>query len=322
MSKSVLFVDNFQLDFDNPMSTLYKNKCKEISKSTRAKVFTLDVSKKNLNVSDYKDHNILLLGARSVPFYKCNKIHSPFVEKNLQSIMSQSYEKKFMILQDMHPKTYGAIVYLVEFLNRHNMEIIFTFLENGESRTIRKYCPMLRFHHLPHYIDTNIFRPIPNQQREYDMILYGSVHPTHYPFRKRLFELILADKDIKTLHIIPPANNSWDPQKCERGLAEKINSANFAVATKSRYDYFVAKYLEIAACDTMVVGNMATDGMKVFPAGTYIEVNERMTDVEILEKIKSAINQKVRPAQEFTHAILSNYNLTKYADRLFDIITF
>jgi len=45
----------------------------------------------------------------------------------------------------------------------------------------------------------NYFKNIYNyefiEKKEYDVLLYGSIHPKHYPFKKRLFELILKNEN-------------------------------------------------------------------------------------------------------------------------------
>lgn len=249
-----------------------------------------------------------------------------------------------MLLQDTHPKTYGSLTNLTDFINKRKLDLIFTFYENSESRHIRNHCPAQQFFHLPHHIDTNIFQPLdkgsdkqPNDLRPYDIILYGDTHPTHYPFRKRLFELLLKEGltyNLKILHISPPIDPSgkgkiFDPDKCETGLAAKIRSAKFAIATKSKYDYLVAKYLEISACETVVIGDMATDGLNLPEFGeNYIKVNSKMTDSQIMDVIVDAVKKydsRESPISQnrikYAKHILDNYNLSKYQEKLIHILT-
>jgi len=332
-NKKILFVDNFKLDFDNPMSTLYINKCKKICEAPN--VIKVDITDKKsvdevLNLANF---DTILLGQRCPEFYKANKHFAKIIRLNLTELLQKSSDtKRFMLLQDTHPKTYGSLDILTKFINEEKLDLIFTFYENSESRYIKKACADRRFFHLPHHIDTKIFNPPEDKiiQRPYDIILYGDIHPTHYPFRKRLFELILKEAEqykLSVLYVTPPVDISgktkvFDPDKCEAGLASKIRSAKYAIATKSKYDYLVAKYLEIAACETTVIGDMATDGISLPEFGdNYIKVNNKMTDKEIMDTISDAVKTyNVNPISKnrlnFAQYILSNYNLDKYQEKL------
>jgi len=337
---NILFVDNFKLDFDNPMSTLYVLKCNKISQQSN--VSRLDIT--GNNIEDYfKDnkYSVILLGQRCPDFYKCNKLYKKIIKENLDKLFIYADEKKikkFMFLQDTHPKTYGSLDNLTNFINLNKLNLIFTFYENSESRHIRNKCSNLNFFHLPHHIDTNIFNSCNenrDNKRAYDIILYGDIHPTHYPFRKRLFELLLANaemRNFKILHLTPPVdstgkNKVFDPNKCEKGLAQKIRSAKFAIATKSKYDYFVAKYLEIAVCETVVIGDMATDALRLDKfKDNYIKIDNRMTDNEILDIISEAISnydvsEICKNRAFFAKYIFDNYDLDSYIQKLFKIFS-
>lgn len=365
----ILFLDNFKLDFDNPMSTLYINKCKKIRQSLNVK--TIDITdKKSVKEAVTTGYDVILMGQRCPEFYKCNKKFCAVIKENLELILgkpaiqtSDTSEgtsaslgstpgpinasgtaprttKRFLLLQDTHPKTYGSLDNLTKFINSYQFNLIFTFYENSESRFIRKLCPGVKHFHLPHHIDTNIFKPISGQtsqqveERPYDIILYGDIHPTHYPFRKRLFELILKEEAenhiLKVLHITPPLGPTgkiFDPDKCEAGLAAKLNTAKFAIATKSKYDYLVAKYLEIAACQTVVIGDMATDGLinKEFREN-YIPIDNKMSDEEILRTIYESIknydtHKIVKNRVTYSKFLLDNYNLDKYQEKLMAILS-
>lgn len=354
MSKKILFVDNFKLDFDNPMSTLYANKCKKISSSSQVTTSCItDISNVtsffHVDAMQVDTFDALLLGQRCPDFYKSNRSVAQIIRTNLDLVFSSmKFKARYMLLQDTHPKTYGSLDNLTNFINKYQLDIIFTFYDNSESRHIRKRCPNLKYYHLPHHIDTNIFRPHSptnlaensenlSENRPYDIILYGETHPTHYPFRKRLFELILREAlkyNIKVLHITPPHDPNgkgkiFDPDKCEKGLAAKIRSAKLAIATKSKYDYLVAKYLEISACGTVVCGDMATDGLSQPEfKDNYIQLNSKMTDNQIMEILSDVImhyddntNKIILNRHKYADYIMKNYNLDQYLNKLLAIIS-
>ncbi|MCA9748906.1 MAG: glycosyltransferase, partial [Romboutsia sp.] len=95
-----------------------------------------------------------------------------------------------------------------------------------------------------------------------------------------------------------------------------------AIATPSEYDYLVAKYFEISACNTVVVGNMANSGRHIWN-DNFIEINEKMSDIEIIETIKKALNDKKMikdKAKIMYELIQTEYNMIKYAEKIKKIL--
>lgn len=309
----VLFVENFSVNStDNPMSTLYPQRCNRIINHELFDAY--DISK-NLDENIVDKYDKLLLGTRSVHLYKCYKgSERENIRIRLEKLMN--IKNKFFLIQDMHEKTYTSLEKLCEFLKINCINIIFTFYNNAEGRKIRKLVPNVRYYHLPLHIDTNIFF---NKQSEkiYDIMLYGSVHPRHYPFRKRLFELIKNNSDKYNICIVDKPE-VFDPDKCENGLCDLINKSKLAIATKSRYDYLVAKYLEIVCSGSIVCGNMASDGQTIY-FGNYLKLDEAMGDEEIICNIDTYLsNYEINKNKndEFCKNIAEEYNLDNYIKKL------
>lgn len=310
----ILFVENFNTGQDNPMSTLYPLRCNKIMENN--KFDTYDIGKNDeININ----YEIALFGARSLYLYKFYRSKEKILLKSrIEKLLK--IPKKYFIIQDMHPKTYGNIAELCNFLNNNSINIIFTFYNNTEAKIIRNLTPNCKHYHLPLHIDHNIFNH-KNLEKKYDILLYGSIHPRHYPFRKRLFELLLKNQEIyKICYIEKPEN--FDPNKCESGLAKLINESKITIATKSRYDYFVAKYLEIVFCKSLVAGNMATDGIKLFE-DNYLHLNEKMTDDEILNTINNCLknySEYEKKISNIHHKLYEKFNINNYVVKLLEII--
>jgi hypothetical protein len=308
---SILFVENLSLQKDNPMSTCYPLKCQKIVNSSLFKLYDLS-SPLNINLSDF---NKVLFGCRSLHHYKVYKgsQKQDILTKNNQLI---SIPNKYFLIQDMHEKTYGSLESLSKFLNDNHFNIIFTFFNNAEAKKIKSLTPNCKHLHLPHHIHTSIFKDT-NQDKIYDIMLFGSVHPSHYPFRKRLFDLIEANTNhFKVLRLEQP--DTFDPERCEEGLADKLNKSRIAIATKSRYDYLVGKYFEIAACNCLVAGDMATDGIEIFK-DNYLKLTDKMTDEQIIGTLRTALkyynNWSIKRDLIKQH-VNENYNLDKYLEKL------
>ena len=311
----ILFAENFSLHNDNPMSTCYNLKCSRIKADSRFDV--CDVGRKDkINICDY---DTVVFGCRALYLYKCYRgsIKNHIMQKNTELCQIKN---KYFIIQDMHRKTYGNIDNLCQFLNNNNINIIFTFFKNGEASYIKKKTPGIKHLHLHHHIDTSIFKHL-ETERPYDILLFGSIHPTHYPFRKRLFELILANKDKFNVHFIEKPEH-FNPNVCETGLAKLINMSKICIATKSKYDYLVGKYFEISMCKSLIAGNIPTDGIGILK-NNIIELTENMTDHQIINTLIEALehyDQYSNKIDYLYYYVSNNFGLDGYANKLYDLV--
>ncbi len=312
MSKNTLFVECSLTDSDNPMSTLYPLKCKTISKKYDYYDISTDL---NIDLSKYDN---LLLGCRALYIYK-------YYKSNIREKLKNNFEKlmnipnKYFLIQDMHKKTYGSLENLCSLLNENKINIIFTFYKCGEANFIRKFTPNCKHLHLPHHIDINIFNKEFNKEnKKYDLLLFGSIHPTHYPFRKRLYELILSKKEEFGNVKFIEKPESYNPEICENGLATLLSESKISFSTKSKYDYLVAKYFEIPACSCLLMGDIPLDST-IDLKENIVELKNTMTDDEIINKIKDTLanydkyTDKIIRYQKF---VIDNYNLDKYFEKL------
>jgi hypothetical protein len=62
------------------------------------------------------------------------------MEKNIQLC---KIKNKYLIIQDMHPKTYGNIDILCKFIEDNHINIIFTYYYNKEAEYIRNRTPSI-----------------------------------------------------------------------------------------------------------------------------------------------------------------------------------
>ena len=308
---SKLFVENLSLSNDNPMSTCYPLRCDAIIRNSGYDFYNI-AEDKRIDTEKYK---FVIFGCRSLYFYKCYKRDTKraIQKRNLNLL---AIKNKFFIIQDMHPKTYGNIDNMCSFLNSNNINIIFTFFQNKEAAIIRNKTPRVKHFHLPLHIDITKFNFM-NLEKKYDILLYGAIHPRHYPFRKRLFELVLNNKHLFNIHhIVKP--NGFDPDLCEVGLSKIINMSKICIATKSRYDYLVGKYFEIALGKTLIAGDIPTDGLNLFK-GRILELNDTMTNDDIIEKLVFALKNYDAYTTEITYLhdyVNKNYGLDMYVEKL------
>ena len=225
----------------------------------------------------------------------------------------------------MHQKTYGSIEQLCTILNQYNFNIIFTFYDNAEARLIRRLTPQCKYYHLPHHIDINIFKNYNenNNIKDIDILLFGSVHPKHYPFRKRLFDLILNNKDkFSNIYFIEYDSSVFNPSHCESGLSKLLNRSKICIATKSRYDYLVGKYFEIPASNCLIAGDIPRDGRDLFK-GNILELTNTMGDDEIISILDECLNNYSNytdKIEKIKNTVDLKYNLDEYIKSLLNII--
>lgn len=322
MIKKILFIEN-ELENDNPMSTCYKLKCNKI-KNIDTDIITYYNIGDNTDI-DFKKYDIALFGCRSIYLYKVYKSKVKEELKKKFDLIVNSIKLKFFIIQDMHQKTYGSIEQLCNILNYHNFNIIFTFYENTEARLIRKLTPQCKYFHLPHHIDTKMFKNYNenNNIKDIDILLFGSIHPKHYPFRKRLFDLILNNKNkFLNIYFIEYDSSVFNPSHCESGLAKLLNRSKICIATKSRYDYLVGKYFEIPASNCLIAGDIPKDGKDLFK-NNILELTDSMNDNEIITKLLECLNNYSNYTDKINklkNIVDTQYNLDEYIKRLLNII--
>ncbi len=320
---NILFVEN-EISNDNPMSTCYQIKCNKIKKILGDRI---NVKYHNIGSDeelDLNQYDKVLFGCRSIYLYKIYKSKEKEKLKIKFENIVNKIQKKFFIIQDMHQKTYGSVEKLCEVLNSYNFNIIFTFFNNGEAKLIRKLTPQCTYYHLPHHIDTNIFKIHDKTvEKSIDILLFGSVHPRHYPFRKRLFDLILANKEkFSNIHYIEYNSSVFNPEHCEVGLSKLLNKSKICIATKSRYDYLVGKYFEISSSGCLIAGDIPSDGKDLLK-NNILELSPSIPDDEIIDLLKNSIdnyNLYIDKIMDLKHKVDSQYNLDKYIDKLEEIL--
>jgi hypothetical protein len=193
---------------------------------------------------------------------------------------------------------------LFEMFDRLNIRHLITCYDCPELRQIQLQRPALNTYVINLHIDPAIFRDY-GLQKEYDVIIYGSLSPAAYPFRNRMCRLLTESRQFNVLHLKIATNGLYDADICGEGLARKINQSWLGLVTTSTFDYLVGKYFEIPACRSVVLGNMNEQGRAIF-GNNYVHVDDRMTDSEILNIVTEALADRCR--------------LQEYADQMYDMM--
>ncbi len=195
--------------------------------------------------------------------------------------------KKALIIEDMHET--DIISNLIRF---NNINYVLYHCDCSQLDRLKLLNRPSRFINYPHYIDTNIFKNC-NQKKTYDIVLYGCINQSVYPFRNRLFNLIQGCKLFKVLYIPFPGSIIKNKNTTVRGvkLAQMINKAYIGIVTSSIHDYFIKKYLEIPASYCMIAGNIPTRYRHIFK-NNIIELTPNMSDRQIINLLMLALKDK------------------------------
>jgi hypothetical protein len=207
------------------------------------------------------------------------------------------------------------------------------------------------------YVNTNIYKDY-NLEKKYDILLYGTRNYDYdykneelipiqqwisnyeninnviindkinfYPLRSKLENILINNwhklKNRYNFNIIILDEKSIDNSKiANENLSKLINQSYLTIACSSIADVLLHKYLEISASKSVILGNYPSDYKNLFD-GNIIEVNEFMSDKEILSIIIEALQNKDKLkeiADRLYEKVINEHNLDKAVEDFDNII--
>ena len=209
--------------------------------------------------------------------------------------------------------------YIKKFINHPNIKpldaIIFMKKMDRLKEQYKKVFPNKLIFSLDKlFVNTKKFKPHPSIQKEYDITIYGTLNhdagtclnavddlnwdtnkdipekANFYPLRHRVSQLLFKNNDRYKINHISPSG-SFDAKIYGENLSKEIAKSYLGLATRSRTDKCMEKYLEISSSGTVVLGNIPTDYRDFFE-GNMIEITDEMKDEEILQVIDRALENK------------------------------
>lgn len=260
--------------------------------------------------------DIALIGCFGHPVARAVPPQAPFDEARLRAI-----PKRVVVIHDAQkPAFRGGHRAMRAFLDAWATHVILTYRCDTSERLLRKCRSVRRVYWLPHHIDTSIYRDH-GIEKVTDVLIYGKVKPEDYPFRRRLAEL-LPRTSLRVDAIEHPGERGKGRGVTGEALARRINQAWMTIATPSRYDYLLAKFLEIAACGSVVAGKLAREAEPIW-RGRYVRLDEGMTDEEIVRRLEAALADKRKlkaMAGAMVEPIRREFGYERYLPRLRDIL--
>ncbi len=196
----------------------------------------------------------------------------------------------------------------------------------GNISDYRKDMPHIDFSYIPHSAEKTIFKPMPDIEKQYDILLVGArgfssqaLGTPHYPIRDRMNSLLeKIPGEFRVGRFSKPharVTNAYNNHTAI-DFARAINSSKICItdsgAPKSRF----GKYIEIPMCGTVIVGDIPNDDQENFRK-FIIEINNDMSDEEIISKITEHLNDssKLEQLKNIGLEWSRNYTQEKYAER-------
>jgi len=326
--KKILFIDNTKI-FTQWASKTYEYKINNIKKDNRFEYLDIENISKNPNIDNY---DTVIFGWNATYISKYYTTMRDFYLKKIPKLetkirvrtrLKKFFEIKntYLIVQDFNcPHDYdNSLVGLVQYLKQHKIKGIITPYSHTEGTNfIKENIPNLKIIHIPHHIDSNYFKDWENKKVN-DIFIFGNINKTIYPFRHRLDKLLKNNKDKFNLVHWDGIRNyfKFNQKKSNDNLSKIINQSWLTICTSSKFNLLLGKYFETSMSNSVVCGNMATDGFKIWD-NNYIELLPEMSDDEIIDILLKALNnkQKLKSIMENMNNKIKNFSLNNFTNEL------
>lgn len=327
---TVLLIDNFKI-YENWASKTYQYKIDKLKEDSRFKIIDID-DIKNTNFNNYKT---LIFGWNLCMYSKFYTLKHNFYSKkipqleNFTDIMMKtkeilSHPRKYLIIQDFvnvddYQKGLQSLVY---YLDRFKFKGIITpYLNTPASLPIKEKLQELEIIHAPHHIDQHKFKNW-NLTKNIDIFIFGNCKSNRYPFRNRLVKILESIKHKYNIcfwnDIMSKNYFKFNPKISNENLSKQINKSWLTICTRSYADILVGKYMETSMSCSCILGNMPTDGQKIWK-DNFIKITEEMTDEEIINIIDKSLDNKELLINNINimEKKMKQFHLTKFPDRVY-----
>ena len=215
----------------------------------------------------------------------------------------------------------------IRIIKLYNFSILMLSINNQlyKNKYLR-YNRQLKILEMNHYINTDIFC---NKETEkiYDIVMYGLINKTYYPLRYKVNNILKKYKNKYKIKIIDHPGYNINKKKTKdiyinEDLANIINQSYICICTKSKCDFLLKKYIETAACNTIICGDIPSDYKDEFK-DNIIEINVSMTErkiISILDKALSNKDELIKKGKIFGEYIRNKYSFNNGNEHFLNIL--
>ncbi len=288
--------------------------------------------KKINNKTDFKKYNKIIIQYWCISYINNNDINN---------ILKNIFKNKsiYLIIYDIHVYSFNMKLYnktitnnltnddikitytdFNSLLEEYNIKHIIGSYNCKESDYILTYCKV-KYSVIHHHIDSKIFNISSNfnyDNKIYDILIFGNNCKEinsylTYPLRTKIYNLLNNIKDTKLFRIkIVESINFIE-------LPSYLEKSWLTVSTCGFSDYLLQKYFEIISCKSVILGNIPTQGEKIFNKESYIHINIDITDEEFKDIIVSNLKNKnklINICEKMYNIVHKYYGLEKYNEKL------
>lgn len=327
---TILVIDNFKI-FEKWASKTYQYKIQILKNDSRFKVIDIDEIE-SININDYKT---LIFGWNLCMYSKYYTLKNMFYSKKIEGLETFTdimvktknillHKRKYLIIQDfINPDDYQkGLESLILYLTKYKFKGIITpYLNTSAINPLKQELPEIEIIHAPHHIDQNKFKDW-EYEKEFDIFIFGNCRSNRYPFRNRLVKILESLKDKYNIcfwnDLMSRNYFKFNPKISNENLSKQINKSWLTICTKSYADVLLGKYFETSMSNSCVLGNMATDGLKIWK-DNYVKIEEEMTDEEIKLIIINSLNNKdlLKNNIEVMNKKMKQFYLSNFPDKIF-----
>tara|TARA_B100001094_G_C18191818_1_gene807814 strand:- start:633 stop:5519 length:4887 start_codon:yes stop_codon:yes gene_type:complete len=289
-------------------------------------------------LKNYSNYNLIFID-RNTPKFIVNSsifdVIKQFSKNNnpiIYSLVYDNYENS--LVKDLELYNYIKIFDIEDCYNIEGLtnildkykytHVLYKYNCIQQQYIINKF-PDIKFIHLPHYIDDNLFNINNNINKEIDILLYGNTS-SFYPFRNRLLEILNNNHNLFNFKYLP-FPGFGDRDNCNynpiigKELSNYINKSKITICTSSMFNYFIKKYIEIPLSNSVLAGNFPKQEKNIFD-NNMIYIDDDMEDKEIINKLKFYLDNDnlLNEMRDNSYKISCNYTYKKGLDEFNNII--
>lgn len=241
------------------------------------------------NIKKINKNDLLIITSCSIPSTRQNFKTD---DKKSYNKLILSFNKKLILFEDIHYYTYKNYSNLFLDLKHYKIKYGVSMYNCEEWNYIKQNYNWNKTFILNHHYDSDTFYNM-NLKKNIDILFYGDIN-SHYPLRQKIFKILKRMKkfNIKIIPRPPYFTKNIDSViEHRKELSKLINKSHICIATCSKYNYFVCKYLEIVASNSIFAGNIESIGKKFFK-NNFVKLSLNMNDNEIEQTIVNALKNK------------------------------
>jgi hypothetical protein len=283
------------------------------------------------------NEDILKIKPKLIIFFECNSFQQ---QTTKFSFVFQLKIPVFIFLDDSY--YISSITSKCPYINNSN-GLIFWYKNNIIINSYKKVFPYKYILNLDsRYVNTDIYKDY-KLEKKYDILIYGTRNFSYdyknekldtiqnyikkyeeyydtiinskisfYPLRSKIENILLQNNHKYNLKILEEKTIDL-PNTANEELSMLINQSYLTLSCPSIADVLLHKHLEITASNSVILGSYPSDYKELFE-GNVIEINEFMSNEEILNIIDNALANKdklLEMSKRIYNKVHEKHNLNK-----------